>query len=310
MSLLRSAASLASTVSAAVGPALRPVTPDGVRLPRTVALSAGRGGQDRLLVDAPAAHGELYLHGAHLTSWAPRGEKEVVFTSREAVFDGATAIRGGVPLCLPWFGSGPDGDQRPSHGWGRISPWTLRSAQAEPDGAVSLVLAAQQDGVAALYEVRLGEELALTLSLRATGSLPKRVEAAQHTYLAVGDVTAATVTGLEGAQYVDKTDGRALRTQDGVLRVAGPVDRIYPARGGVTVTDPAASRRIRVEPVEATDVVVWNPWRQGAAAFHDMADDEFASMLCVECARVGGNAVVLQPGETVSVGTRIAVEAL
>lgn len=310
MSFLRSAASHWSSVSETMGSALRPSTSDGVRLPRTVALAPGRGGQERLVIDAPAASGELYLHGAHLTSWAPRRAKEVIFTSREAVFDGATAIRGGVPLCLPWFAAGPDGDQRPSHGWGRVSPWFLRSAQREPDGAVSLVLSAQQDGVAALYEARFGEELSLSVSLRATGSLPKRVEAALHTYLAVGDVTAVSLTGLEGAEYVDKTDGGAIHVQDGELRVAGPVDRIYPALGAVTVTDPAGARRILVRPVDATDVVVWNPWREGAAAFKDMADDEFASMLCVECARIGGNAVVLEPGESVSVGARISVESL
>ena len=96
------------------------------RLPRTAALSAGRGGQPRLLVDAPAASAEIYLFGAHVTAWTPQGGNPVLFTSKRARFDGETAIRGGVPLCLPWFSVGPQGTSRPKHGWARIMNWTLR----------------------------------------------------------------------------------------------------------------------------------------------------------------------------------------
>ena len=117
-----------------VGNPTRPAVTNQLRLPRTAALGPGRGGQQRLLIDAPAGAAEIYLHGATVTSWVPRGGSEVIFTSRQAVFDGATAIRGGIPLCLPEFGVGINGDAVPKHGWARIAPWRLRTVTTTTDG--------------------------------------------------------------------------------------------------------------------------------------------------------------------------------
>ena len=127
-----------------------PTPPPAPRLPRTAALGPGRGGLPRLLVDAAAGGGEIYLHGAHLTSWRPRGGEEVLFTSRRAVFDGVHAIRGGVPICAPWFAGGADGGRAPAHGWARIRPWELRSAQATADGGVRALFALEHDGLSLL----------------------------------------------------------------------------------------------------------------------------------------------------------------
>ncbi|MDU0348707.1 D-hexose-6-phosphate mutarotase [Actinomyces sp. MRS3W] len=282
------------------------------RLPRTAALTPGRGGQPRLLIDAPAASAEIYLHGAHLTAWTPRGGRPVIFTSRRAVFDGVTPIRGGVPLCLPWFGAGVGGNRRPAHGWGRITPWQLRSVESQSGGGVRALFALERDGIAALYSVEVGEELVLTLSLRRTrdGVADAPVEAALHTYVAVGDVTAVEVTGLEGAIYLDKVTGQANLTQRGPLRLAGQTDRVYESGTPVTISDPAYGRRVTVTGMRALNTVVWNPWSAGAASMADMDDDEFASMLCVESAVVGANAVRLGLGESMSLGTRIAVAPL
>lgn len=279
-------------------------------LPRTTVLGPGRGAQSRLLIDAPAGAAQIYLHGAHLTSWVPRNGTEVIFTSRQAVFDGATAIRGGVPLCLPWFTTGQDSSLRPSHGWGRLRTWELRSVEQERDGSVRVLLGTEFDDLSVLYVVHVGEGLELTLSLRNTGRTPRSVEAALHTYLAVGDVTAVQVDGLDGAAYHDNLTGAPGCLQRGPVRVNGPIDRIYTPAGPVTVTDPALRRRIVVTGRNAPDAVVWNPWRQGAASLTDMADDEFASMLCVESAAVRSHAVRLAPGASTSLGARIDVREL
>ncbi|MDO4243451.1 MAG: D-hexose-6-phosphate mutarotase [Actinomyces sp.] len=282
-----------------------------LRLPSSTALGPGRGRQPRLLIDAPAGAAQIYLHGAHLTSWVPRGGREVIFTSRQAAFDGATAIRGGVPLCLPWFTTGIDGQRRPSHGWGRLRQWTLRSVERERDGSVRVLAGLEHDGLSLLYVAHVGRELELTLSLRNTGQEARQVEAALHTYLAVGDVTAVEVTGLEGATYSDGVEGTFGDLQDGPVRVRGPIDRIYSSSSGpVTVSDPAGGRRIVVSGSNAPNTVVWNPWRSGAAAMADMADDEFASMLCVESAAVRDDARLLSPGEATTLGTRVEVLAL
>lgn len=279
-------------------------------LPRFTALTPGRSGQPRLLVDAPAGRAEIYLHGAQLTSWVPRAGSEVLFTSRQAVYDGVASVRGGVPLCLPWFGLGPRGTDSPKHGWGRHVDWVLREVEPHGDGVVAR-LETEHDGVAARYEVCVGEALSLSLSLRGTGAEPVVTEMAIHTYLRVGDVTGVEITGLEGARYEDALDGFAWRTQgDGPLTVNGPVDRVYQCQGPVAVSDPALGRRVVSRPQGAANVVVWNPWADLARDLADMADDEFASMVCVETASVRSHARTLAPGESWSVGVRYTVEQL
>ena len=282
-----------------------------VRLPRTAALGPGLGGQPRLLIDAPAGAAEIYLHGATLTSWVPRGGSEVIFTSRQAVFDGSTAIRGGIPLCLPEFGVGINGDAVPKHGWARIAAWQLRMVASTDDGGVRALLSVSRDHLTALYEVEIGETLRLGLSLRNDGNAPRTVEAAAHTYLSVHDVTASLISGLAGASYSDNlahSPQEAHRVQDGDVRISGPVDRIYDSAEPVTVTDPGHERTIHVDKLNAPSTIVWNPWSTYSAPLPDMADDEFPTMVCVESGAVREHAPTIEPGASWSMQVILSVE--
>lgn len=282
-----------------------------VRLPRTAALGPGLGGQQRLLIDAPAGAAEIYLHGATVTSWVPRGGSEVIFTSRQAVFDGSTAIRGGIPLCLPEFGVGINGDAVPKHGWARITPWQLRTVTSTDDDGVRALLSVSRDHLTALYEVEVGETLRLGLSLRNDGNEPRTVEAAAHTYLSVHDATACLISGLAGASYSDnlaRSPQEAHRVQEGEVHISGPVDRIYDSAEPVTVTDPGHRRTIRVDKRNAPSTIVWNPWSTYSAPLPDMADDEFPTMVCVEGGAVRGHAPIINPGASWSMQVTLSVE--
>ena len=283
-----------------------------VRLPRTAALGPGLGGQPRLLIDAPAGAAEIYLHGATLTSWVPRGGAEVIFTSRQAVFDGSTAIRGGIPLCLPEFGVGINGDAVPKHGWARIAPWQLRMVASTDDGGVRALMSVSRDHLTALYEVEIGETLRLGLSLRNDGNAPRTVEAAAHTYLSVHDVTASLISGLAGASYSDNlahSPREAHRVQDGDVKISGPVDRIYDSAEPVAVTDPGHERTIHVDKRNAPSTIVWNPWSTYSAPLPDMADDEFPTMVCVESGAVREHAPAIEPGASWSMQVTLSVES-
>ena len=283
-----------------------------VRLPRTAALGPGLGGQPRLLIDAPAGAAEIYLHGATLTSWVPRGGSEVIFTSRQAVFDGSTAIRGGIPLCLPEFGVGINGDAVPKHGWARIAPWQLRMVASTDDGGVRALLSVSRNHLTALYEVEIGETLRLGLSLRNDGNAPRTVEAAAHTYLSVHDVTASLISGLAGASYSDNlahSPQEAHRVQDGDVKISGPVDRIYDSAEPVAVTDPGHERTIHVDKLNAPSTIVWNPWSTYSAPLPDMADDEFPTMVCVEGGAVREHAPTIEPGASWSMQVTLSVES-
>ena len=278
------------------------------RLPRTAALSAGRGGQPRLLVDAPAASAEIYLFGAHVTAWTPQGGRPVLFISRRARFDGETSIRGGVPLCLPWFTAGPRGTSRPKHGWARIMNWTLRSVEATSEGGVRALLSLDHDAVSALYDVTVGKSLTMSLSLRNAGNGPRLVEAALHTYLSVHDVTACVLTGLEGAEYSE--EGGCGHVQSGPLRIAGAVDRIYRSESPVRVTDPGHDRAITVSGTGSPTTIVWNPWSQAAAGMSDVGEGEWQHFVCVETGAVRERALTLWPGHPHIMTQTLAVETL
>ena len=284
-----------SSTSPVPAPPLEELPP----LPTGVRLVAGPGGQPMLVV-RDEVHGELdvVLQGAQVTRWAPPGHGDLLWLSPTAVFAPGTAIRGGVPICFPWFGGGPDGGQRPSHGYARLTPWRLVSATTSVRG-IELMLCldpVSPSPLAATYRIVLGAALDLELSVRNTGGSVASFEAALHTYLAVGDVRRVTVTGLGGARYLDRLGGpEPVRQDDDVLRLSGETDRIYQGTAAsVVVHVAAAGRRLEVAKTGSASTVVWNPWSGTGGAMADVGP-AWTSMLCVETANVRADAITLAP---------------
>lgn len=282
-------------------------------LPPTAAVSAGRGGQPHLLIDSAAGRAEIYLHGATLTSWRPRGHEEVYFTSERAIFDGVAEIRGGAPVCAPWFGPAPAGSHDPLHGWARTESWTLAQVTAQEE-SVTARFTLHREGLTMTYEISVGESLHLFLTICHTGSHARRVEAALHHYWAVGDVTAVDIEGLEGQSYLDMVAGGE-HTQLGALRLRSHTDRIYRCTrtDGVacsqplSIVDPMRRRRIELSCENTEHTVVWNPWTEGSAAFADLAAHEWPTFVCVETAMIRERAALLEPGQSVSMGVTARV---
>jgi glucose-6-phosphate 1-epimerase len=282
---------------------------DPPRLPGSVVLEPGRGGLDRLVVTAPAGRAEIYLHGAQVTSWRPAGGDDVLFLSGSSRFTAGKAIRGGVPICFPWFGPHATDASAPSHGFARVLPWRLLGArEAGDDVVVELGLEDSPETRAsawphpfrATYRVTVGATLRLELEVTSTGTEPVTLEEALHTYLAVADVRRVVVTGLEGTDYRDKVAGGALVPGAAEpVRLTGETDRVYlGTRATTVVEDPAGARSVVVAKDGSVTTVVWNPWAEQAAAVADLGDDEWTGMVCVETANVGDGAVTLAPGET------------
>lgn len=256
-----------------------------------------------------------YDQGAHLAQWSVEGAP-VVWVSEQARYAVGEPIRGGVPVCWPWFADGPDGRHRPAHGFARTAPWTLvEQEQGRARHRLTWQLTgADTDGLpgAQTYPTHfrlaltadIGPDLALTLAVRNTGDDELVFEAALHTYLAVGDVRQVEVLGLEGAGYYDKVLGRHAR-QEGPVRLEGETDRVYERSAAVVVDDPVQDRQLRVTPVGATHTVVWNPWADKAGAMADFGEQEWTGMLCVETARVGRDAVRLAAGQEHRMTARI-----
>lgn len=278
-------------------------------LPVGVSLDEGRGGLPRLTVSTELCTAELYLLGAHLCYWQPRSAPHpVLWMSQASRFEAGAPIRGGVPICFPWFGPKAGDPAAPGHGVARIRPWTLDSVAAEPDGtvAVRLLLVSDADTRAfapqeftLTYTLLLGTTLSLALTVANPGPLPLSFEEALHTYLAVSDVRQVRVAGLAGATFVDKTDGAKRRTQDEpVMTIGGETDRLYlNTDTTITLTDPGFNRRINVAKTGSLASVVWNPWVAKSRAMPDFGDDEWPGMICIETVNAADNAVTLSPGE-------------
>jgi len=276
----------------------------------------------RMQVHLDSAAAIIYLHGAHVTHWQPAGQAPVIFLSDKSEFAAGKPIRGGVPICFPWFGPRSDGHAGPSHGFARIQDWELAFAALIPGETDQLLLTFTLaptdlsrslgfDHFRAVYEVIVGAELTLRLTVANMGETPLRIEEALHSYFAVGDVQRTQIIGLESAAYIDKTDGmRQKIAPAGPLTLTGETDRVFPSNtAAVTIHDEANGRVIGVEKTGSATTVVWNPWSDGAARIGDLPDDAWPGFLCVEAANTAADAITLAQGETHTMQAVVTVSA-
>ncbi|MGL4683937.1 MAG: D-hexose-6-phosphate mutarotase [Hafnia alvei] len=238
-----------------------------------------------VVVNHPKVRAAVTLQGAHLLTWQPSGEKPVLWLSSETAFKNGVAIRGGIPICWPWFG--PAG--QPAHGFARNLPWTL-TAHDEDESGVILTFTLEQSAESKKHwphdfcliaRFKLGE--VCEMELESHGEY--EYTAALHTYFNIGDITQIDVSGL-GSPYIDKVNP-CTGEQQGNLTFATRTDRIYTKPEPFSViTDKALQRVIEVHHHNNTDVVAWNPWSELSVSMADMPNDGYKTMVCVETAHV------------------------
>ena len=290
-----------------------------VQLPPSVQLAAGRNGLERLTIQTARGSGEVYLHGAHVTAWRPAGADPVIWVSADSQFHPEKPIRGGIPICFPWFAAHATEASAPMHGFARLSGWTLGSVE-DRDGEVHVSFTLTDDDrsrrsawphpFTATYRVTFGARLGLTLDVANPGTDRLTFEAALHTYFGVGDIRTVGVTGLAGTEYLDKVDGFARKRQDDApIRFSGETDRVYlETESTCIIHDPRLQRQIAIAKTGSRSTIVWNPWSDKARAMPDFGDDEWPSMLCIETANVREAAIPLEPGSHHTMTAVIAVD--
>ena len=275
-------------------------------IPGIAQVIAGNGALPKVRITTPEVVGEMYLHGAHVTSWKPAGGEEVLFLSSESRWKSGHAIRGGIPVCFPWFGGKADNPTAPAHGFVRTKAWQLESiAQTEDKVTVSMFTESDEDTKRSwpaefrlVHRATFGRELNLELEVTNTGRTQLRFEEALHAYHRVGNIEKVRVRGLDSVQYLDKTDSNRKKTQHGEIGIVSETDRVYfDTQGPVELEDPALQRRTRVTKQNSLTTVVWNPWVQKARALSDLGNNEWMQMICIETSNVSDFAVDLAPGE-------------
>jgi glucose-6-phosphate 1-epimerase len=274
-------------------------------------------GLKALRLAASGSEALVYLHGAHLASFRTSEHGELLWTSQCAVYAPGKAIRGGVPLCFPWFGAHPTQQYLPAHGFARTREFRFEGSEVRGDNVVAeLSLSSSAETLplfphafTARLRLTVGRELSVAFEVENTGAEPFDYELALHTYLGVSDVRKVEVSGLEDATYDDKVSGaRALRQGREPLRFTGETDRVYDSSARVTVLDLARKRRLVIDKTCSATTVVWNPWIDKAKRMTDFGDDEWPGMLCIEAANTGARRISLPPESRHTTTTIISAE--
>ncbi|MEZ8464993.1 D-hexose-6-phosphate mutarotase [Vibrio splendidus] len=249
------------------------------------------------------ANAAISLFGGHVVSFQPQGQQDLIWMSQQAKFDGKTALRGGIPVCWPWFGR----IAAPAHGFARSSEWQLvEHRESEAGVIVSLGLKPNEETLAvwphqfdARLNVEIGDQLKVTLDVKNTDSQPWTFSGALHTYLNVGDIHNTTTTGM-GAEYIDSLQGGKICKGGSELVLTDTIDRVYTQpEAQIFVADKNLDRTLTVENHGHNSAVLWNPWAEGATAMGDMQDDGYLTMMCVESTL---HAPSLEAGKTLQPG--------
>ena len=266
----------------------------------------GNGGLPRIDITGSRAKGELYLHGAQVTSWKPVGNDEVLFLSTKSGWQKGQAIRGGIPICFPWFRAKADDQKAPAHGFVRTKTWQLESIVEDTSG-VCVTMSTESDDQTRRWwpaEFRLrhrvvfGSELILQLICTNLGKTDFRFEEALHTYNRVTDVANVRLRGLDSLHFLDNTDSNAAKVQHGDVAIASETDNAFlGTQHKIDLIDPEWHRHIQLQKANSLATVVWNPWREGAARLRDLGDREWTQFLCVEASNILSASVNLAPGE-------------
>jgi glucose-6-phosphate 1-epimerase len=288
-------------------------------IPGVATVCEGEGALPRVHITGHLGEGEMYLHGAHVTSWAPAGNDEMLFVSTKSRWEEGQAIRGGIPICFPWFRAKADDPHAPAHGFLRTRMWQLESIGENEDG-VAITMFSESDEQTrrwwpgefrVVQRVLFGSKLSLELVCTNTGPTPIRFEEALHTYNRVADVHDARLQGLDTVRFLDNTDSNKEKTQRGDVAISSASDNAYMNTGtAVDLVDPKMRRRIRLTKINSLTTVVWNPWAEAAAKMRDLGEGEWTQFLCVEASNILGAAVNLEPGQEHKMTAVLSVEKL
>ena len=276
------------------------------------------------VIDNARCSAKVALHGAHLFEWTPTGQTAVIFTSPDAIYKEGKAIRGGVPICWPWFNAHPTDPSLPSHGFARNRFWELEaiSESGEGESCVATTIHLElkyDDEIAKLWpfpftlkaRIEVGSEATITIEATNNSDVPIMVGGALHTYLSIGHIDQVSITGLEDTSYIDTAGPEAHRSQKcqtGPITISSEVDRIYfDTKGAITLHDVALNRKIEVTREGSKSAIVWNPWIEKAKGLSDLPDEAYKDFVCIEAANARDDLYQLEKYQQHALSTTIKV---
>ncbi|MGB2925733.1 MAG: D-hexose-6-phosphate mutarotase [Limnothrix sp.] len=267
------------------------------------------------------AQAVISVYAGHVLSYRPvDAATDVIFVSDLVAFKAGKAIRGGVPICWPWFGPDPDGQGRPNHGFVRDRLWQVISTETTTTGETRVILGLNDTpetrkiwdyAFELAIAITVGKTLTIELITRNTGDKAFTITQAMHTYFKIGDISQTKVVGLDNCDYLDKVDGGKQKNQLGEVAIASEVDRVYlNAPSELVIQDVALDRTIKISSQNSKTAIVWNPWIEKAAAMGDLGNENYKTMICVETANAADDTIEIMPHSDFQLSATYALEAL
>lgn len=266
-------------------------------------------------IQHPKAEAAISLFGGHVISFKPQGEQDLIWTSEDAIFDAITPIRGGIPVCWPWFAR----IGTPSHGFARTTQWSLVEHRENEHGAmVRIALPLSQETLAiwphqfeVFLDIEVAEQLTTTLRIKNTDDHAWTFSGALHSYFNIANILETQITGM-GDHYIDKLQADKICLGGTTLNITAGVDRVYthPIQQ-ICISDPSHQRTIYVENSGDNAAVIWNPWEL-THGMVDMKDEAYRNMVCVESTLYAESLETghtLEPGESYLLSTKIGLQA-
>lgn len=268
-------------------------------------LRPGPGGLPVAVLQTGGATATVGLNGGQVQQFTLADGRPVLWVSPAARYEAGRSLRGGIPVCWPWFGPHPSDGALPAHGFVRTRPWAVRSSHADDRGVTVTLGLSSDETTLALWphrfdlsiEVTLGAALAVRLRARNTDDTAWQCGGALHSYFAISAIGAAAVQGVAGCAFIDQLRPDAHNVQAGPITVTAETDRIYLDAPAVTALHDGGWRRtITLESVGSRSTVVWNPWIEKSLRLSDYQPDDYRRMLCIETANAGPDTVTVAPG--------------
>jgi glucose-6-phosphate 1-epimerase len=287
-------------------------------IPGHISFHSGPGGLVIAVINNVHASAVLTLQGGHIMTYTPHGGKPLLWVSPNAAYEVGKAMRGGIPVCWPWFGSHPqEPDRKLMHGFARTQPWSLAGTRALDDGGTEVRLVLRDNAQTwalwpQAFELELtatvGRQLDVQCAARNPGSQPYQFTGALHPYFLVSAIREISITGLVGTDYLDKTEEFKRKSQSETLRISGWTDRIYlDTTSDLCIEDPGFGRTLRITKTGSRTTVVWNP-DVIAAEMPDVGAGQQQHFVCVETANAVDDVAVVAPGGEARLGMTIEIE--
>jgi len=274
------------------------------------------------LIEINNAHASssIALQGGHVMTYQPKNQEPVIWLSPDAKFKSGKSIRGGIPVCWPWFGPHTEDSSKPGHGYARTVMWDVLETTALDSGATQVRLQLMTNTATQNFWthntpvqalITVGKDLRVELITRNESDETLAISEALHTYFHISDINNVKILGLENTEFLDKVDGMQRKTQQGVVTVESEVDRVYiNTSADCLIEDRGFKRRIRISKANSQSTVVWNPWVEKAEKMGDLGENGYRQMLCVESANALENSVDIAPNTQHSLSVVYSVESL